>query len=119
MEQMMTSFTSPTSRYAQEAIALLASLIRAERIEKQIPVSELAERAGISRGTLHRIEQGDVKCQIGSYFEIAAILGIPLFDTEVSLPSLVSHRNRVEEKLKLLPKHTSKIKSSRKVKDDF
>lgn len=115
----MTFVGSPPSRYAQEAIALLASLIRAERIEKQIPAAELAERAGISRGTLYRVEQGDVKCQIGTYFEIAAILGIPLFDTEVSLPSLVSHRNRVEEKLKLLPKHTSKIKSTRKVKDDF
>jgi transcriptional regulator with XRE-family HTH domain len=110
----------PTSRFAQEAVLLLASLIRAERIQKKIPAGELAERAGISRGTLHRIEQGDEKCQIGSYFEIAAILGISLFETTDNLPALVSHRNRIEEKLTLLPQTARKRNlSSRKVKDDF
>lgn len=115
----MPNLIHPTSRYAQESVALLASLIRAERIEKKITAEELAERAGISRGTLHRIERGDVKCQIGSYFEIAAILGIPLFGSDNSLPALVSQHQRVEEKLTLLPSYARKKRNKKEVKDDF
>lgn len=43
---------------------------------------EVADRAGISRGLLQRIEKGDPKCELGATFEVATILGITHFDAE-------------------------------------
>ena len=63
---------------------------------------ELAERVGISRPSLHRIERGDPRSAIGSAFEAAAIVGVPLFEADPS--RLAGDLARVEEKLALLPK---------------
>ena len=46
------------SRYAQNAAELLGLMIRSARIERAITIAEIAERAGISRGLVHRIEIG-------------------------------------------------------------
>lgn len=43
-------------RYSQQAVELLGQLIRRARIEARLTTQVLAERAGISRGLLHRIE---------------------------------------------------------------
>ena len=47
------------SRYTEEALTLLAKLIRASRLEKKMSAQEVADRAGISRGMLSRIEKAD------------------------------------------------------------
>jgi ribosome-binding protein aMBF1 (putative translation factor) len=103
------------SRYSREASALLGRLIRAARIERKHTAQELADRAGISRGLLQRIEKGDLKCEIGAVFEVAAIVGIKLFDADEA--SLKKHTAQVEDKLTLLPK--SVRKKSKVVRDDF
>jgi DNA-binding XRE family transcriptional regulator len=51
--------------YSREAVALLACLIRTAR-KKKLTAQELADRAGISRGMLQRIEKGDMKREIRS-----------------------------------------------------
>jgi transcriptional regulator with XRE-family HTH domain len=79
---MAKPLTRPYSRYSRSAIALLGQLIRQARIERKLTVGELAERAGISRGLMQRIEKGDPGCTIGAAFEAAAIVGIRLFDAE-------------------------------------
>src|SRR5512139_2316217 len=61
------------SRYTQHALNLLGSLLRASRIERKVSTQALAERAGISRDLLYRIEKGDPRCEIGVVFELAAI----------------------------------------------
>jgi hypothetical protein len=76
---------------------------------------EISERAGISRGLLQRIEKGDLKCEIGAAFEVAAIVGLKLFDADET--SLARHLRQTEDKLALLPK--SARKKSRIVDDDF
>jgi len=90
------------SRYTLEAIVLLGRLIRLARIEKRMTAQELADRAGISRGLLQRIERGEPRCEIGAAFEVAAILGIPLFESTTS--ELARHARQVDDKLALLPK---------------
>jgi len=70
------------SRYTQDATRLIARLIRAARVEGKLTTLEVAERAGISRGLLQRIEKGDLKCGIGAVFEVATIVGVRLFDME-------------------------------------
>ncbi|MDA1371520.1 MAG: helix-turn-helix transcriptional regulator [Proteobacteria bacterium] len=103
------------SRYTQEAISLLGRLVRAGRVSRKLTTQELAERAGISRDMLYRIEKGDPRCEIGATFEVAAIVGVSLFEPELSR---LSERNQaMDEKLTLLPKSVRRRKLE--VKDDF
>lgn len=72
----------PTSRYARDAAQLLGLLIRRARVERQMTVEELAERAGLSRGLVSRIEKGDLGCSVGAVFEAASVVGLRLFDED-------------------------------------
>lgn len=112
---MPKSIKRTYSRYSQDAAALLAGLIRAARIERNLTTQEVADRAGISRGMLQRIEKGDMKCEIGAVFEVAVIVGVQLFNLDRETVSL--HLNHTQEKLALLPK--SVRKSQEQVNDDF
>lgn len=101
------------SRYSIEAISLLGNLIRVARKERMMTVQELADRAGISRGLLQRIEKGDPKCELGATFEVATIVGVKLFDAEAT--TLTKHIRQAEDKLALLPKS---VRKKVKVADD-
>jgi len=107
--------TRPYSRYAAEAVAYLGKLIRKSRIERKETAAQLAERAGISRGLLQRIERGDPGCSVGAVFEVAALLGIRLFDFDRE--ALTANNQIASQTLTLLP---SAARPTRKpVKDDF
>lgn len=112
---MPKSVVRSYSHYTQQALSLLAALIRAARLEQKLSAQELAERAGISRSMLHRIEKADPKCEIGASFEVARIVGVSLFETEPS--RLAMHLKQTNDKLRLLPK--SARTSNKVVKDDF
>jgi DNA-binding XRE family transcriptional regulator len=105
----------PYARYTSEAVALLGNLIRKARIERKQTAAELAERAGVSRGLVQRIEHGDPGCAIGAVFEVAALVGVRLFDLDQQ--GLSANNQVVAQVLTLLP---SAARSTRKaVKDDF
>ncbi len=103
------------SRYSRDAITLLGGLIRTARKERKLTTQEVADRAGISRGLLQRIEKADLKCEIGVVFEVAAIVGVKLFDVDEA--TLARHIRQTEDKLALLPK--SVRKTTKVVDDDF
>lgn len=107
--------TRPYSRYGREAAELLGLLIHDARTARGLTLSEAAERAGISRGLAHRIEKGEMGCSIGAVFELAAIVGVPLFETEPS--ALARHLATARSKLTLLPKRVRR--HTQLVKDDF
>ena len=94
------------SRYCRTASSLFGGQIRTARIERGLTVQEVAERAGISRGLLQRIEKGDLKCEIGVAFEVAAIVGVKLFNSDLDMLKL--HLHHTEYKLALLPKAVRK-----------
>ena len=102
------------SRYARDTVVLLGLLIKNKRIERQLTITEVAERAGISRGLVHRIENGNMKTSIGAAFEVASIVGLELFEAEASI--LSSHLSLERDKLVLLK---STRKKSGKVMDNF
>ena len=103
------------SRYAREAAELLGLMIRNARVERGITVAEVAERAGISRGLVHRVEKGEMGSSIGAAFEAAAIVRLRLFDAEPT--TLTRHLSMERDKLALLPR--SVRTGTKKVKDDF
>lgn len=98
-----------------DAAQLLGRLIRRARIEHGLTAEALAERAGIFRGLVQRIEKGEMGCAIGAVFEAAAIVGVPLFEASpVELASRVAETAYI---LRLLP--SSVRTSNQDVKDDF
>ena len=105
----------PYSRYSTEAVVLLGQMIRLGRIQRKLTVAELAERAGVSRGLVQRVERGNPGSALGSVFELAAIVGVQLFAADQQKLTFSVEDN--QKKLTLLP---YSIRSSRKaIKDDF
>jgi len=91
----------PYSPYTRDALQLFGQLIREARIVKKLSTSELAERIGISRALLQRIEKGNPGCSIGVVFEAAAICGVPLFELDQrALARSLAHQST---RLALLP----------------
>ncbi len=90
-------------------------MIRNARTQRGITVADVAERAGMSRGLVHRIENGEMGSSIGAAFEVAAIVGLRLFEAEPT--TLRRHLSIERDKLTLLPR--SVRTGTAKVKDDF
>lgn len=103
------------SRYTVEAVRLLGKQIRLERRRKKWSEQNLAERAGISRATLQKIEKGDMSCSIGLVFETAALVGLAFVEEDAS--HLITRQEQVDDKLALLPKRIRKQAVT--VDDDF
>lgn len=107
--------TRAYSRYSRDAAELLGQMIRLGRLSRKLTIAELAERADVSRGLIQRIERGDMGCSIGAVFEVAAIVGIRLFDADQ--PTLTANTASNRQMLTLLPK--SARPSQKAIKDDF
>ncbi len=103
------------SRYSTESASLLGKLIKLGRKQHRWSENELADRAGISRATVQKIEKGDLTCTIGLVFEAATLVGVNLFDIENM--SLTAHLERTNDKIALLPKAIHK--SRKDVDDEF
>jgi transcriptional regulator with XRE-family HTH domain len=112
---MSKPITRTYSRYSRTASTLLGGLIRTARIERKLTAQHVADRAGISRGLLQRIEKGVLKCEIGAVLEVATIVGVKLFDADET--TLKKHLRSTEDKLMLLPK--SVREKTRELHDDF
>nr|WP_318383593.1 helix-turn-helix transcriptional regulator [uncultured Enterobacter sp.] len=103
------------SRFSLEAARLLGLMIRNARIELGITIEELAERAGVSRGLVYRAEEGEMGCAIGAVFELATLVGVPLFSADQS--TIAMHIANAEKTLSLLPRAVHR--PNKVVKDDF
>lgn len=103
------------SKYVGEAAALLGKQVKLGRKRRKWSEHNLADRAGISRATLQKIEKGELSCAIGLVFEVAALVGVKLFNADS--PSLATHLERADDKLALLPKAVHKSKKT--IDDDF
>ncbi len=103
------------SKYALETVTLLGEQIKLGRKQRKWSEKNLAERAGISRATLQKIESGKMSCAIGLVFEVATLVGINLFEQE-RLP-LSRHIEQTRDKIALLPKRI-RVKT-KAVHDDF
>ena len=103
------------SKYTQEAALLMGEQIKLGRKQRKWTEKNLADRAGISRATLQKIENGEMNCAIGLVFEAAALVGLNLFEQDkYSLATQIEH---TKDKIALLPQ---RIKTKAKeVDDDF
>lgn len=110
------------SKYTKQAVLLLGQRIRLARQTRQWTQRELAERAGVGRSTVQKVESGHLGIEIGLAFEIASIAGIPLFvhESNQSLTqstALEKEIRHAQELLSVLPRGVHK--PVREVDDDF
>ena len=103
------------SRYTAKAISLLGQEIKLGRRQHRWTESDLADRAGISRATLQKIEKGVPTVAIGIVFEVATLVGIKIFEERPQTISFL--QGRVQDKLAILPRRIRK--SKRDVDDNF
>ena len=95
------------------ALELLGTSIRAGRIRRGLTIEDLAERVGVSKPTIIRIERGEPGVAIGTAFEAAVLAGVALFHADPDERARYGDLKRAE--LALLP---SAVRQ-REIDDDF
>lgn len=103
------------SKHTKEAVTCLSVLIKTYRKQRKWSEQNLADRAGISRATLQKIESGDLGCSVGLVFEVASLVGVPLFEGDHN--AVAAQVNQAKQTLALLPKRIRT--KERVVSDDF
>lgn len=88
-------------RGTRYAASVLGTQLAVARRRSGRTAAEVAERVDVTRQTLRRVEQGDPSVAIGIVFDVATVLGVPLFGAgEAELAELAA---RGERELALLP----------------
>lgn len=103
------------SLYVEDATRLLGTQIQQGRHDRRWPAEELARRVGVSRPTVTKIERGDPSVGIGTVFEAARLVGVPLFGADRA--QVRAELNRSREHLALLPQRVRRPAGT--VDDDF
>jgi transcriptional regulator with XRE-family HTH domain len=102
------------SPLTSEALAILSTAIRSARLRRGWTVGELAERVGVSRPTMVKVERGDPSVAVGTMLEAAALVDVPLFDVEKGARQ--RYRAHKQAELALLP---AAARPRRRIDDDF
>jgi transcriptional regulator with XRE-family HTH domain len=90
------------SLQAREAVRTLGLLVAAGRRRRGWTAAALAERAGVSRTTLHKVERGEGSVAVATVFELATLVGVRLFGVDDARAALMLSE-RLEDRLALLP----------------
>ncbi|MFV1989659.1 MAG: helix-turn-helix domain-containing protein [Acidimicrobiales bacterium] len=94
--------TRTYSPNALEAAQILGTEVARGRRERRWSIRELSDRAGISPGTLSKVERGDPTVALGTAFDVATLVGVRLFDVDSSHLSELAARSR--DRLAVLPR---------------
>jgi len=103
------------SPYIEDAARLLGAQIQEGRRDRRWSAEELAKRVGVSRPTLSKIERGDPSVGLGTAFEAARLVGVPLFGEDRD--RLKAELRRSQQHLALLPQRVREPRAD--VDDDF
>ena len=105
----------PLSSSTLSVLKTLGAMIKAARLEHGMSQAELSQRLGVSRHTVITLEKGDPKVGVGTVFEAATIVGIPLLaEDQYALNKLAT---TVANLASVLPERGRRKKVA--VRDDF
>lgn len=85
----------------QRQFTQLGERLRLARLRRRLSATLVAERAGVSRATLHKIESGEPNVAMGSYFQVLRVLGL---ETDFGLLALDDVMGRKLQDLDLVTK---------------
>ncbi|MSP53234.1 MAG: XRE family transcriptional regulator [Gammaproteobacteria bacterium] len=71
-----------TSTATKTVLSLLGQLVKTARQQRGMSQKELGQRLDASRQTIIALEKGDAQVSIGTVFEAAHIVGIPLLSDD-------------------------------------
>lgn len=77
---------------AKRQLESLGKRLREARLRRKIAAGHFAERMGISRDTLNRLERGDATIAIGTYLRALAVLGLDADIDEVAANDALGRR---------------------------
>ena len=63
---------------SEQALKLIGQMLKVARVKRGWSQQALAERMGVNRQTVAAIESGRASTAVGTVFEAAVLLGIPL-----------------------------------------
>jgi transcriptional regulator with XRE-family HTH domain len=66
----------PAFPRAERQAAALGQRLRDARLRRRMAATVMAERAGLSRDTLHRLEKGDVSIGLAGFLRVLQVLGL-------------------------------------------
>lgn len=78
----MSKITLPTFPSMLRQLAALGERLRLARLRRKLTTELFAERMGISRETLRRLERGDPTIAMGTYMRALRVLGL---DSDIDL----------------------------------
>jgi len=61
---------------ATRQLAALGERLRTARLRRRYSAESVAKRAGVARGTLYRVEEGDSGVSIATYASVLRVLGL-------------------------------------------
>lgn len=73
---MKTRAKGALPRPVRQALVKLGADIAVARKKRRISTVSMAERAFISRATLHKVEKGDPSVSMGIYMAVLSVLGL-------------------------------------------
>lgn len=97
------------------ALRTLGKMIKSARLERKLSQKDLAERLNKSRQTVMAIEKGNAEISVGTVFEAAAIVGVPLLTSDKY--SLEQLSTTISNLASILPKRSKS--PQKRVDDDF
>jgi len=62
------------------------------RLRRQLSLEQIAERAGIAKSTLWRIEKGDPGVALGNYYQVLIILGLENDILQLASDDILGHK---------------------------
>ncbi len=72
----MSRATRPLFPQTQRRAEALGERLRLARLRRRMSLADLAARVGASRGTLSRLERGDLATSVGLLARVLAVLGL-------------------------------------------
>lgn len=95
----------------QRLLSALGERLRLARLRRKLSNAVVAQRAGISRTTLYKVEAGDPGATLGSYVRVLAVLGL---ENDLQILAADDKVGRKLQDLALPPRPRAAVKRARK-----
>lgn len=76
----------------QRILASLGDNLRLARLRRKLSAEQVAERAGVSRTTLHLMEKGSAGTSVGKLLQVLAVLGLEQDLSRVGIDDILGRK---------------------------
>ena len=106
---MKRETTSLLPKHAR-LLANLGENLRLARLRRQLSTEQVAERAGVSRSTLHALEKGSAGTSLGKFLQVLVVMGLEADLTRLATDDVLGRKledARLTESRRRAPKKKS------------